>query len=129
MAGRPRKTNDAERLGIDQKDCPVNLSELETMSIKELRVLKDHVDEALNVAIPREKAALKATLRAMASEHGIRLADLVDDGKPKKGSAKGSVVPIKFRNPSNPAETWTGRGRRPNWMTSKGGDIERFRVK
>lgn len=29
---------------------------------------------------------------------------------------KGGKVPIKFRNPANPAETWAGRGVQPKWL-------------
>lgn len=32
------------------------------------------------------------------------------------GHANGSHVPTGlFRNPTNPTQTWTGRGRRPEW--------------
>lgn len=34
----------------------------------------------------------------------------------KKKRAKSSRPP-KFRNPRNPEQTWTGRGKAPTWMT------------
>jgi DNA-binding protein H-NS len=40
------------------------------------------------------------------------------------------VLP-KFRNPDNPAETWSGRGRKPGWFTEKlrlGKRIEELRL-
>ena len=33
----------------------------------------------------------------------------------KKGRATGKVAP-KYRNPDDPSETWTGRGRKPKWV-------------
>lgn len=36
------------------------------------------------------------------------------------------AVDIKFANPADPNQTWTGRGRQPNWL--KGKDPEKFRV-
>lgn len=39
------------------------------------------------------------------------------------GRKLGKVAP-KYRNPANPKETWTGRGKQPRWMaelTAKGG--------
>lgn len=36
-------------------------------------------------------------------------------GKPK-GEKSESNVPIKYQNPANPNETWTGRGRMPKWL-------------
>ena len=53
-------------------------AELETMPIKDLRELRDRVDQALELAVPREKTELKAKLKAMAAEHGLSLSDLVD---------------------------------------------------
>ena len=41
-------------------------------------------------------------------------------------------VPPKFRNPANPAETWTGRGKQPRWLaayTSKGRKPDEFLIK
>ena len=32
-------------------------------------------------------------------------------------NGKGSVA-VKFRDPKNPANTWTGRGRMPRWMAA-----------
>lgn len=39
----------------------------------------------------------------------------------RKTAAKGpksgkGIVPPKYRNPANPDETWTGRGKPPRWM-------------
>ena len=36
-------------------------------------------------------------------------------GASKKTKAGGKVAP-KYRNPANPAETWTGRGKQPRWL-------------
>jgi DNA-binding protein H-NS len=40
-------------------------------------------------------------------------------------------VPPKYRNPKNPAETWTGRGKRPRWLTAElrsGEKLENFSI-
>lgn len=34
--------------------------------------------------------------------------------KKKRGK---STLPPRYRNPSNPEQTWTGRGKAPTWMT------------
>jgi DNA-binding protein H-NS len=36
-------------------------------------------------------------------------------GKGKAASPRGKAVQ-KYRNPDNPAETWSGRGRPPKWV-------------
>lgn len=49
---------------------------------------------------------------------------------PKPGRKLGKVAP-KYRNPANPAETWTGRGKQPRWLAeqvSKGKKVEDFLI-
>lgn len=56
-------------------------------------------------------------------------------GVRKASSTKGrklGKVPPKYRNPANPKETWTGRGKQPRWMaayTAKGKKVEDFLIK
>ena len=42
----------------------------------------------------------------------------MDLDKKKKG-AKKTVGPAKYRNPDDPDQTWTGRGKRPNWLQKR----------
>lgn len=34
----------------------------------------------------------------------------------RKTRRTGAKVPPKYRNPADPAQTWSGRGKRPNWF-------------
>lgn len=89
---------------------------LNDMSTAELHQLSKDVDKALKVSAENErKTALKAA-RLAAQEHGFDLDELlVEGGKAKsKGGAKN---PPKYRNPANPEQTWSGRGRRPAWIS------------
>ena len=60
--------------------------------------------------IEARNSALEAAKEA-ASKHGFNLDELIGGKKGKK-----KTVPPKYRNPENPGETWTGRGRRPKWV-------------
>ena len=51
-------------------------------------------------------------LDRIAEEHGFSLDEILG----KKTSGK-TAVP-KYRNPENPSQTWTGRGRQPAWYKS-----------
>ena len=35
------------------------------------------------------------------------------EDKPRRS---GGVMPLKYRNPENPLQVWSGRGTRPNWV-------------
>jgi hypothetical protein len=54
-------------------------------------------------------------LTAMAKDAGFDIHELFGRGR---GPAKGGKVAAKYRDPKNPANTWTGRGRMPRWMAA-----------
>lgn len=99
--------------------------DLEGMSRGDLMRLRADVDKAIAGVADREKrAALKAAEQA-AREHGFSLADLMEGGSMRgtgrrgRGSAakaEGGASEVKFRNPDNADQTWSGRGRRPRWV-------------
>ena len=101
---------------------------LEEMSRKELLSLRDNVEKALANAEKRErKEALKAAEKA-AAEFGFSLSELSDDAS---RTAKGTKAKAKYRNPADPAQTWTGRGRKPQWIhdaLKSGADISDLEI-
>jgi DNA-binding protein H-NS len=90
------RTNGLEKMSYAQ------LSEME-MQIERLKAEKQNA----------ERDTLRQRLTAMAKEHGFDIHELF--GKGRKG--KGTVAP-KYRDPKNPENTWTGRGRMPRWMAA-----------
>lgn len=86
---------------------------LEKLSRKELLELRDQVEKALENAEARErKEALKAAEKAAAA-YGFSLSELAS--QPTR-SAKGAKAKAKYRNPADTSQTWTGRGRKPQWV-------------
>jgi DNA-binding protein H-NS len=102
--------------------------DISRLSYKELVSLREEIDASLEMKRREEQAAARAAIADQAKKLGFSLADLF--GGKVRGGKRGPVE-IKFRNPSNPSETWSGRGRTPNWMAraiKKGGDKDQFRV-
>ena len=87
--------------------------ELDKMSLDELQAHKKEVEAALQDHEKKRKAEALAAVRATAREHGFTLDDLVGGKPAAKSGSKGAP---KYVNPANPAQTWTGRGRQPNWV-------------
>jgi DNA-binding protein H-NS len=96
---------------------------LKAMTSKELNKLKKEVEKALVSAEERARRdALKAMEKA-AAEFGFSVDELSGTAKPKpaksgpkkKQKAKAKAAP-KYRNPSKPEQTWSGRGRQPFWF-------------
>lgn len=98
-------------------------SDLANMTLKDLRSLRDRVDGAIAEREVQDRAEVKAKLADIAAKAGFSVSELFGAGRLKKGPAV-----AKFRNPKDPAQTWTGRGRKPNWLVEAGGDVERFRI-
>ena len=87
--------------------------DLDSMSLADLKQLQKQVARAIEEFSEREKAKALAALEARAREMGFSLAELT--GGTRRGPKKGAGVP-KYRNPDNSAMTWTGKGRRPDWV-------------
>jgi len=90
--------------------------DLNRMTLKELEALRSDLDQAIADAQTSRKAeALKAAEQA-AKSFGFSLAELTKGSRSKSPRAK-SALPPKYRHPDDPSVTWTGRGRRPAWIT------------
>jgi DNA-binding protein H-NS len=108
------------------------LNGLGSMSYAQLLELRNRVDAALVAAKAAEKQDLRAKIEALAAKSGLTLADVLDTKSGVVSSKlKGSKVAMKYRNPKDASQTWTGRGRKPNWLAAalkKGQKIENFLV-
>ncbi len=89
---------------------------LKTMSRKELLKLKDDVIKALKDAEARDRREARAAAERAAAEYGYSLSEISGDGATSK--RKKSAAPARYRNPEDPTQTWSGRGRRPAWMNA-----------
>lgn len=83
----------------------------DTMSLDELKRLKKDLDKAIANYDDRRKAEARRDLEEKAREYGFSLSELAD----VKTTKRAAVAP-KYRNPSNPEQTWSGRGRQPTWF-------------
>ncbi len=93
--------------------------DLKSMNLDDLLELKFEVEAAIHTAKAELKALARKEIEAIAAEHGIPLNELLGTrkGKPGNGQKNPPGVP-KYRNPFNPAQTWTGKGTRPGWFVA-----------
>ena len=91
----------------------INLGKL---SDKELKALKQRIENELRTSKTRAIAAatqeLQGAAQKIARKHGLTVGEVL--GKRRK--PRTSPVPAKYRNPNDPSQTWSGRGRRPAWF-------------
>ena len=97
----------------------VDLKELATESILELIAeaeadLSEYRDE-LNRRKGDEILKMRGDLEAKAAALGVSLEEVLASSKKTRVPA----VP-KYRNPDDPTQTWTGRGKPPAWINAMG---------
>ena len=92
-----------------------SLPNIEKMALKDLMELDLKVQKAISLAKERERSEVKMKIAALAEDSGFSVSELFG-GKGTKGKSTGVA---KYKNPDNHSETWTGRGRKPNWLLAK----------
>jgi DNA-binding protein H-NS len=94
-------------------------SNVDKLSLKDLVDLETKVQKAIAVARDRERSELKKKVADLAETHGFSVAELFGAGR-GRGPGKGKSVGVaKYANPENKSDTWTGRGRKPNWLVER----------
>lgn len=86
---------------------------VEKLSLKDLLDLQARVERAISVAKDRERAEVKQKIASLAESAGFSVGELFG------ARGRGKAVVAKYVNPDNRSETWTGRGRKPNWLVAK----------
>jgi DNA-binding protein H-NS len=98
-------------------------SQLEAMSLKDLLSLDTEIKTAIDEKRVSERHEMRAKMEDMARASGSSVAELFGGREGKR-----SKTAPKYRNPKDPSQTWTGRGRRPNWIVEAGGDPKKFLI-
>lgn len=114
----------------------MTLEQLNEMSLDELQVLQKNVETAIETHESRKISEARAKIQEIAKELGVSMNQIfgVNSAKKRNSTIKKTVGvsgPVKYRHPDTPELTWTGRGRRPNWIIEHegaGGSREDFRV-
>lgn len=92
------------------------MENLNEMTIEQLRELRKNVDRAIATYEARARRAALDAVGEVAREHGFKLAELVGGEGAGRKTANAASRDIRYVNPDNPDETWSGRGRRPGWV-------------
>ena len=124
--------------------------DLNALSPKELDALISAAKQRKTALKKRQPiAAIRKRIIDFATAEGYLIAELFGGktastkatraagtaGAAKKATTKGrklGKVPPKYRNPANPTDTWTGRGKQPRWLADlvkKGRKPEDFLIK
>jgi DNA-binding protein H-NS len=106
---------------------------LDVMSIDEMWHLHEEISRVLSVRLTSEKRELEKRLAQLRIEKEIpqpvSLGRQLQEA-PRERRKYPRVLP-KYRNPDEPSETWSGRGKQPRWLATAlktGHAIEEFTI-
>jgi DNA-binding protein H-NS len=95
-------------------------SNLKSMGLDELWALHEEIASELASKMLAEKARLEQRLQQLAmspvetaTKKGVTATKTVHARRPYP------QVSPKYRNPAEPSETWSGRGKTPRWLTAQ----------
>ncbi len=108
------------------------IPDISKLTVSELEDLIKACTAQIDTRRKAAKKELAKQFKDMAKNEGLAIEEILGDsapatatrkrrakkaGRKKAGRKKtrGKVAP-KYRNPKNPSETWTGRGRKPLWV-------------
>jgi DNA-binding protein H-NS len=106
--------------------------DLDAMSVDEMWQLHEEISRVLSVRLTMEKRELEKRLAQLRREKEMRQSEAVDTQSPKDAPRERRKYPRvfpKYRNPNEPSETWSGRGKQPRWLAAAlktGHTIEEF---
>jgi DNA-binding protein H-NS len=85
--------------------------DLSKLSLDELQALARDIETEVVSRREADRERVLDQMRELAGSLGMTLEEVVRGQKVKVLS-----VPVKYRNPTNPIQTWSGRGKRPAWV-------------
>ena len=100
-------------------------AKIENLSYKELLDLQKRVQAAIAERRETEQEQVRRKILELARQSGLDVSELLGGKAPRKTKK----AAVKYRNPADPSQTWTGRGRKPKWLVEaleKGNKLERF---
>lgn len=105
----------------------MNTLDVYALSKDELLKLQKELEKAIRSFEDRRRNEALAAAEAKAKEMGFSLSELVGTR-----ARRNNANPPKYQHPENPAKTWTGRGRQPDWIKEglkSGKSLDAFLIK
>jgi DNA-binding protein H-NS len=99
--------------------------DVSTLSLQDALALQSQVQAHLQISVEQQKEQLREGIRALAQVTNRSVASVVSDLFPV------TPAPVKYRDPGNPKNAWSGKGMQPKWLKeaiAAGNTLESFQV-
>ncbi|MCF2906591.1 H-NS histone family protein [Octadecabacter sp. CECT 8868] len=91
--------------------------DLESMTRKDLENLGRDVNIALENLHKQDVKKVRAEMEKLAAANNLTLEEVLGGKAARKSGPKTKSAP-KYANPTDASQTWTGKGRQPEWFKS-----------
>lgn len=91
--------------------------DLKSLSRKELEKLARDVEKALDKIRRQDLKKVRQEMEKLAAAHGVSVEDVMATPAKTRAAPKAKAAP-KYANPEDQKQTWSGRGRQPDWFKS-----------
>lgn len=101
--------------------------DLNNLSLDELASIQKDAQNLIKTKQKQKIQEAYGEFQKIAKELGVSIEDILKVGKTIKNKR-----PIRYQNPNNKAEVWSGQGRKPGWLVAeldKGKTLESFLIK
>lgn len=95
-------------------------TDLSNYNLGELKGLLFDVEKELKLRERRDTKAARERILAIARSAGVSVEELLasQGGRPRKQGSQPKQPPAaRYRNPQDASQTWSGRGRKPGWVS------------
>jgi len=89
--------------------------DIKNLNHNQLNDLISKAQQRQNELRKEKVVKLREKVHALIKAEGYTFEDIFGSTRGKAKRSTGTVAP-KYRNPANPAQTWSGRGKRPHWF-------------
>lgn len=105
--------------------------DISSLSVEELKRLAEEAE--VLIASKKDEAIESAydEVIQIAENVGLTIEQLLEVGAQRRKKSLRKAVEPRYKNRSNPEETWTGRGKKPRWLVAeldKGAKLEDFLI-
>jgi DNA-binding protein H-NS len=105
--------------------------DLSNYNLGELKGLQFEIEKEVKGRQQQEVKKAREQILAIAREVGMPVEELLANTGAKSKSGGPAAGQPRYQNPADKAQTWTGRGRKPKWISeglADGKTLEEFRI-
>jgi DNA-binding protein H-NS len=109
----------------------VDQIDLSSYSVEELNELVEKAKKEVAIKEQNRVQEVRSQIEKLAGKLNMSVDEVMHFDIKKKKSGSKPAGKVKYRNPDNPEQTWTGRGKRPRWLQEaldQGANLEDFAI-